>query len=56
MVEVIKDPDQLNEQSNVPTGMHWMVQTLSALPVTKQSSEPKRVCNPWRGEAWVNHR
>ena len=42
MVEVIKDPDQLNEQSNVPTGMHWMVQTLSALPVTKQSSEPKR--------------
>ena len=42
MVEVIKERDRLEEQSTLPTGMSWMVQALSALPVTKQSSEPKR--------------
>ena len=42
MVELIKDRDQLDEQSTLPTGMSWMVQALSALPVKKQSSEPKR--------------
>jgi hypothetical protein len=45
MVELIKDRDQLEEQSTLPTGMSWMVQALSALPATKQSSEPKRFAN-----------
>jgi hypothetical protein len=42
MVELIKERDQLEEQSTLPTGMSWMVQALSALPATKQSPEPKR--------------
>jgi hypothetical protein len=32
MVELIKERDQLEEQSTLPTGMSWMVQALSALP------------------------